>query len=384
MLRKGDVVALACLSLLAMGVVMVRSAGLRVGEGAVATAGDVLRTKETALALLAMGAMFAASRLPLQQLLERLRGRGAVAIALALAGLCLLPYVPHIGRSANGAHRWIAIAGLSVQPSELAKWASPLLLAWWAGRRGVEGMASFRCGLLPAAGVLGGLCAVIAVEDLGTAALIAGAGALCLVAGGARLRHFVALVPFAAAGCVVAVLAAPYRVRRLVAFLDPFADPQGAGYHMIQSLTAIASGGPAGRGLGFGLQKFGYLPEDTTDFLFAIIAEELGAAGVVAVLSLYIAVLWAGALIVASEPSRRLRVAGAGILATFAGQAAINLAAVTGLGPTKGIALPLLSAGGTGWVLTAAALGLLVGMDRVQARRPHSATTTAGPTPAIA
>jgi len=168
----------------------------------------------------------------------------------------------------------------------------------------------------------------------------------------------------------LAILASPYRVARLTAFLDPYADPQGTGYHMIQSMGAVAGGGFFGRGLGHGLQKFGYLPEDRTDFLFAIICEELGTPGAALVVFLFAGLLLAGLAIVRREPDRLLRLMGVGVITTVGLQAVINLAVVTGLGPTKGIALPLVSSGGTGWILTAFSLGLLVAIDRRGSAEP--------------
>jgi hypothetical protein len=155
-------------------------------------------------------------------------------------------------------------------------------------------------------------------------------------------------------------------MQRLVTFLNPYADPEGAGYHMIQSMVAVANGEVAGRGLGHGLQKFGYLPEDRTDFLFAIICEELGVAGALVVVALYGGMLWSCWTIIRREQAAILKLLALGVVATVGIQALINLAVVTGLGPTKGIALPLLSSGGTGWILTAASLGLIVAMDRTQ------------------
>jgi cell division protein FtsW len=149
-----------------------------------------------------------------------------------------------------------------------------------------------------------------------------------------------------------------------MAFVDPYADPQGIGYHTIQSLVAVAGGEGFGRGLGHGLQKFGYLPEDRTDFLFAIICEELGIAGAALVITLFLTLLFASLAVASRERSPLLRLFTLGVIATVCLQAIINLAVVTGLAPTKGIALPLLSSGGTGWILTAFSLGLLIAIDR--------------------
>jgi cell division protein FtsW len=219
--------------------------------------------------------------------------------------------------------------------------------------------------LLPGVAILGAVCGIILVEDLGTAVLIGAVGVILLLAAGARWWHVALMIPPAAAAIVLSVAHSPYRLRRLTAFLDPWADPEGVGYHPIQSLLAIAGGQLTGRGLGNGIQKFGYLPEDTTDFLFAVICEELGVAGAGAVVGLYLALLWVGLGVVRESRHAFCRLVGLGVLATIGIQAAMNIAVVTVVVPTKGIALPLLSNGGTGWVMCGAAIGLLAAIDRL-------------------
>ncbi|MHC4218507.1 MAG: FtsW/RodA/SpoVE family cell cycle protein, partial [Planctomycetota bacterium] len=150
----------------------------------------------------------------------------------------------------------------------------------------------------------------------------------------------------------------------LRAWWDPYRDPQGIGYHVIQSMTTVAGGGLAGRGLGNGVQKFGYLPEDTTDFIFAVVCEEMGLVGATVVVGLFGGLLLCGWAIIRRTSDPFCRLLGLGILLTVGLQTLINLAVVTGWAPTKGIALPLVSAGGTGWVLTAFSLGLLVSIGR--------------------
>lgn len=373
MLRAGDIIVFCVVSLLCIGMVMVNSAGLSVGgTGDPITFWSIVLSRSALYALAAVTAMVVVSRLPLRALLGRgLSGLGLLAICAALGAACLLVYVPGLGREINGAHRWIGFplpgGDVTVQPSELAKWGILIALAArFAGKP--QDLRPFLKGLLPALACLGLVTLIVVREDLGTAVIIGVAGVAILLAAGARLWHFLAMTPIAAAGLVVAVLSKPYRVQRLTSFLDPFKEPEGAGYHMIQSMVAVANGRIWGRGLGFGLQKFDYLPADTSDFLFAIICEELGLIGAAMVIALYLTLFWAGWRIVRREPSIALRLAGLGIIATVGSQAVMNLAVVTGLGPTKGIALPLLSSGGTGWILTAASLGVLVGMDRRQGR----------------
>ena len=162
---------------------------------------------------------------------------------------------------------------------------------------------------------------------------------------------------------LAAIAVEPYRLKRLQIFLDPWADPEGKGYHVIQSMAAIHGGGIGGRGLGNGIQKFGYLPEDTTDFIFSIITEEFGLLGTTLLVGLFITLLWAGWRIVTSQVRPERQLLALGIVAMISLQTLMNLLVVTGLAPTKGIALPLVSSGGTGWVMTAFMLGVLARLD---------------------
>jgi len=326
---------------------------------------------------LSLGAMLVASWAPTQRFLEtRQLSRSPIWILPVALTLCLLVYLPALSHEVNGSARWIWLnipgGGFSIQPSEFGKWGAIALVAWFGAFRG-EHIKRFRGGLVLGLAPIVLLAGVIMLEDLGTAVLIGAVAVVILLAAGARFWHVLMLTPLAVVTLVVGVVVEPYRIRRLTAFVDPYADPAGAGYHAIQSMAAVAGGDGFGRGLGFGLQKFGYLPEDQTDFIFAIISEELGIAGAALVISLYLGLLWSGWTIVRRERSGAMRLLGLGILMTIGLQAFINLAAVTGLGPTKGIALPLISSGGTGWVLTAAFLGILVGMDRRQTRQESSA-----------
>ena len=327
-------------------------------------------------AALAVGLMLVAWRVPVRYLYT---GRGFASpiwwIVLGSIVLLILVHVPPIGVEVNGARRWIRLGPIGFQPSELAKWGLLVVIAWHATRR-AGSMGRFRSGFLAPMALIAVICALIVTEDLGTAALIALVGTLMILAAGAKIRHVALLIPFGAAGFAAAVLTSPYRIDRLRAFADPYQDPQGIGYHVLQSMAAVSGGGLPGRGLGNGLQKFGYLPEDTTDFIFAVICEELGIVGAAVVICLYVALLLCGLSIIrrATHPFHRLL--GLGILLTIGLQALINLMVVTGLAPTKGIALPLLSAGGTGWCVTAFCVGLLVSMDREHAREDAATRAT--------
>lgn len=393
MLRAGHAVALCTLALLTLGVVMVTSAGLNVrpigpagvteGYGpssAGAMFASIVLSRTGMYMALAVGAMWLASVVPLRgfaQAAARPVGDRRLLLAmsvgvLAMLAMLALVYLPGVGREVNGSSRWFELplpgAGrLSVQPSEIVKWGMIALLAWYCVAR-ADRLGRFRAGVLPGLAILGVLSAVVLIEDLGTGVLIGSVGCLLMLAAGCRIKHFLLFAPLGLLAVGMAIWTSPYRLRRLVAFLDPYADTTDTGYQMIQSLGAISGGGGLGRGLGHGIQKLGYLPEDQTDFVFAIICEELGIVGAVLVAALFMGLLWFGLSIVRREPAAMLKLVGLGVLLTIGLQMIMNLFVVTGLGPTKGIALPLLSSGGTGWVLTAAALGLLVGMDRVHAR----------------
>ena len=395
MLRPGQGVVLATLALLIVGVVMVNSVWLArsVGESAAAlaedpaagpiTAASLLWGRPTLYALLAVLALAAGALMPLRVLEGRSSAFGGgnreadrigrpplapVLLAIVMLGLLLAVYLPGIGKEVNGASRWVEIGAFSFQPSEIAKWTMPMLVAWWCVAAGPR-LREFRRGFLPPMFALLLVAGIVGVEDLGTAVLILAVGVVVMAVAGVRLRHLALLVPVGGGAVAAAILHSPYRVQRLLAWRDPFEDPQGIGYHIIQSFSAIAGGGLAGRGLGQGIQKFGYLPEATTDFVFAIVCEELGLAGAALVVLLLVALLWSGLAIVApSDPRLRppafRRLLGLGILLTLGFQALMNVLVVTGLAPTKGIALPLVSHGGTGWILTAFSLGILISIER--------------------
>lgn len=375
MIRAGDGIVLSVFSLLAIGVVMVNSADLTIDPSEAVTFQSIALSRAAMYMGVAVIAMLVVGRVPLSRLAASEKVFNSLPwLFPVLIGVLLFSYLPGIGHEVNGARRWIMVpgTGFTMQPSEIAKWGIILVLAWHCVRRaGV--MHRFDSGLMPGLVIIGVIAAIIAHQDLGTGVLIGLSGCLMLVAAGGRVKQLLAFVPIGVLGIIIAVRAEPYRMRRIETYLDPYLDPEGSGYHMIQSLVAVANGRGFGRGLGFGLQKFGYLPEDRTDFLFAVVCEELGMAGAGLVIALYAYLLWSILSIVRREHHPLLKLIGLGIGATIGLQALINLAVVTGLAPTKGIALPLLSYGGTGWILTAASLGVLVAMDRGHALQEKTA-----------
>ncbi len=275
--------------------------------------------------------------------------------------------VPGVGKEVNGARRWIPLGpesmGLRFQPSEAAKLGLIVVLAVMLSRRR-EQVRSFWRTLLPCAAVLGVFVALVGREDFGTAALLATVGGCMLLAGGCRPHQLLLLAVPAAAAMVHLIVSHPYRLERLVAFRNIWADPRGIGYHPIQSLVTIASGGWFGRGLGAGVQKYGYLPESRTDFIFSVICEETGIVGGVVVILLFVALLWLGGRAVVHAPNALTRLLALGVTLAVTLQAVMNIGVVTVCMPTKGIALPFVSAGGSGIAFLGAGIGLLAAVAR--------------------
>jgi cell division protein FtsW len=218
---------------------------------------------------------------------------GSVLLLVSVVLLAMV-YVPKIGLEINGARRWLKLGPVTFQPSEFAKIAVVIFLSGVMSRPEYP-RQKFFMGLIPLCVVIGIICGLIAKEDLGTAAVIAGVSGLLLLAAGFKIWHLFILSIPAILAFAYFVIAEPYRIQRITTFLNPEADPRGTGYHAIQSLIAIGGGGWFGMGLGEGVQKYGYLPEDTTDFIYSIICEELGAVGGMAVLGIFMVfVLMAG------------------------------------------------------------------------------------------
>ncbi len=371
-MRPRDVLLIVVAAMLAIGVVAVQSAGMVVPRSA--PFWELLASRTTILGIIALAAFVVARAIPPSWSTSQWVSTGSI---VAAATLLVLVFVPGIGREVNGARRWIDIGPLGFQPSEIAKWACVLFIAAWAGRQGGT-LGKFWKGLSPPLLVVGILCGLILLEDLGTALLIGSVAALLLLAAGAKLWHLVVLGVPSLGVIIAAVVSTPYRLTRLQSFLDPWADPAGDGYHVVQSMTALAGGGIGGRGLGNGVQKFGYLPEDTTDFIFSVISEEFGVLGGLVIVCLLLMLAWTAWSIIKAQTNPQRQLLAMGIAITVIAQAMMNLMVVTAMAPTKGIALPLISSGGTGWIMTAFMLGLLAGLDRQPIRIDHAATEPVG------
>jgi len=266
----------------------------------------------------------------------------------------------------NGARRWIRLAGFSIQPSELAKIALPVFLAYFLTKRENE-IGDVRKTVLPCVAVLGALgLLVIREPDLGTVIVLCAIFSVVFFSAGARITH---LAPVAAGLIVVGVAAlifAPWRLARLAAFIDPCSPENAAdtGYQVCQSLYAIGSGGVLGEGFAQGQQKLFYLPYPYSDFIFSVVGEELGLIGTLAVLIAFGLLLWRGARAAVKAPDRFGKLLGIGLVTGIVVQALFNISVVTSILPAKGIPLPFISYGGSSVLVTMAAVGLLLSISR--------------------
>ena len=266
--------------------------------------------------------------------------------------------------SSNGAHRWIKLPGASIQPSEVSKLALIIFLAYFLEKRAGEEGDLWRtfipCGLVTA--FIAGL--IVIEPDLGTAMMLALIFVVMIYAAGARVLH---LVVTAAPALIVAaglLIFVPWRLRRLITFLDPWADQQGAGFQVVQSLIAVGSGGVQGLGFAEGKQKMLFLPFAHSDFIFAVIGEELGLVGALAVVALFALFLWRGVRTALLAPDRFGMLLSLGIVTSIVAQALFNISVVLSLVPTKGIPLPFISYGGSSLVPTLAAVGILLNVSQ--------------------
>ena len=349
------------LALMGIGILMVYSTSLSVDPDE----RYVAFSKHLVFAPLGILGLLVAMHLPYQKL-----NRAWLAFAGIVISLGLLELVRHVSEQVNGAHRWFRFTAgpleLSFQPSELAKISLIVFFAWMLSRpRSQE--RPFVGLFLPLTAVLGLTCIFIAREDLGTAVLIGAVGLGLMVAGGVKIRYMALLIPPAAAGVCYKILSSNFRMQRMTAYLDPFSDARDTGYHIVQSLIAIGSGGWSGLGLGEGMQKNNYLPEDSTDFIFSIICEEMGAVGGIMVIVMFMTLALLGLRAASRSGDRFGSMLAMGITLWVSIQAMINIGVATAVLPSKGISLPLISYGGTGMILTASALGLLIA---VAARAP--------------
>jgi len=283
----------------------------------------------------------------------------------ALAGVVAFMLVAVLfARPINGSRRWFGLGGFGVQPSEVAKVAAILFTALTLDRR-MHRINDVKYSLLPLALIVGGLAGLILLEpDFGTAATLSVIVAVMVIAAGLRLGYVAGFAAVVLPLAYVVLVAEPYRWRRIVAFWNPEADPLGDGFHLLQSLIAVGSGGWLGRGLMGGVQKLFYLPEPHTDFIFAVIAEELGLLGATLVVLCFCVIAWRGLRTAVTAPDRFGAFLAIGITTMVVAQALLNVSVVLGLMPTKGIPLPLVSNGGSSLLVNLASLGVLLNISQ--------------------
>ncbi len=279
-------------------------------------------------------------------------------------GLLLLVLHPAVGTTVSGSARWIALGPVTIQPSEFAKLAVVVFVAMiltkkWNHR---EELAHLALPLVPVMLIVCGL--VMLQPDLGTTVILAGSAFLLLFASGVRLRYLFTVGLTGSTLGLALILGESYRRERLLSFLHPWADPMKNGYQLVQSLIALGSGGWTGVGLGASRQKWMYVPNAHTDFIFSILGEELGLIGEIVVITVFCLLLYAGIRVAARAPDTFGRLLAAGIVSWFGLQALVNLGAVTGLLPITGVPLPFLSFGGSSLVVSLAAVGILVNIAR--------------------
>lgn len=372
--RLADYIAMVIIFLMGIGAVMVFSAGANLGYEF-----DLKRfyafpaLRQIMFFPMAVVVLLVASAIDYRWL--RLRDRWwksppvwGVFLSIVLLGIVL---IPQLGTEINQARRWLRVTigpvSISFQPSELAKWTMVFGLAAICAKSRPS-VRRYWTWFVPLCALIGLVCGLIVVEDFGTAAFVAVVSFVILVIAGVRWWHILTLLPFAGAGVVAGLIHSPHRIKRLLAFLHPEQWPDVV-YQANQSLIAIGSGGVWGKGLGEGISKYGHLPEDTTDFVFAVVGEELGLVGTVGVIGLFVLFICLGWVVVMRCHDRFGRLLAAGIVLTIGIQAALNIGVVTVVLPTKGIPLPFISSGGTSMLLSAVAVGVLLNIASQADRR---------------
>ena len=294
--------------------------------------------------------------------LGKLKRWAGVIFALSIVLLFLI-YIPGVGKEITGASRWINLGIVTLQPSELLKFTTILIIAGILSKK-KEMIEDFWHGLLPPLILVGAVSALVIIQpDLGTAVAIALTAFIMLFCAGARILHLGLLAGLGVVGITAVSITSAYRFRRLAAFIDPWKDPQGIGFHIIQSLLAVGSGGIFGSGLGGSRQKFFYLPQQFTDFIFAILCEELGFIGGVGVVALFILLAARGIRIAYSTSDSFSALLAAGLVSWLTLQALINIMVVVGLIPTTGIPLPFISFGGTATIINLFSAGILLNIS---------------------
>ncbi|MDF2987182.1 MAG: cell division protein FtsW [Eubacterium sp.] len=293
-------------------------------------------------------------------------GKMSPILLMGSIGLLILVLIPGVGKELNGAQRWLGVGDKTIQPSELAKLSLIMFLSFSLSKR-KDVLQSFTKGLLPYLALIGFICGLVLIEPhLSGAIIIAMTGFIILFCAGAKISHFVSMAVPAVVAVVGAVLVAPYRFDRVKAWLDPFniEYKMDESWQIVNSLLAIGSGGLFGRGLGQSMQKYLYIPEPYNDYIFAVLAEELGFLGSIVVLLLFLVFIWRGIKVAMNAPDVFGSLMAIGITALIGVQALFNVAVVTNSIPSTGISLPFFSAGGTSLIFLMFGVGILLNISR--------------------
>ncbi len=356
-LKSDKVLFITTVLLVFLGVVMVYSASevlarTRFGDG------NLFLRKQVMWAALGLGSLALVMRIDYRTYRQPL----FVWSSLGLVVLALVAVL--FSAPINNARRWFSVGGLGIQPSELAKLSAIFFVAWFLERR-LSRVNEFRHALLPIGIVLLPMLALILLEpDFGTSMMIALTAAAMIFAAGLNYGYFAGAVLLALPAVAFLVISSPYRIRRLMTFLDPWADPQGDGFQIIQSLIAVGTGGWTGKGLTQGVQKLFYLPEPHTDFIYSVIAEEFGLIGTILTLICFCIIAWRGMKAASNAPDAFGSLIAVGLTTMIAVQALVNISVVLSLMPTKGIPLPLVSSGGSSLLINLIGMGVLLNVSQ--------------------
>jgi cell division protein FtsW len=349
-------IAVTCL--VAIGLVMIFSAS---SAQAYADHGDTAYyVKRQALYLIA-GLILAYGAYRIDY--RKLRPFAPYALLLCIGGL-LTVFVPHVGMTVSGARRWVGAGSFSLQPSEFAKLGLVIYLAAALSNRG-DRITSLTRGLAPLCVPVFLTAMLVLIEpDIGTSSLLIFTAFAMFFAAGARIEHLLMVIAVTVPPAAIAIMSSPYKRARIFAFLHPFKDPQNTGFHIVQSLLALGSGGLFGVGLGESRAKFFYLPEQYTDFIFSVLGEELGLIGTAAVLILFGTLAYRSIRIAIAAPDRFGFFLATGCAALIVIQAFVNIAVVTSSWPVTGVPLPFISFGGSSLIVSLVAVALIINVGR--------------------
>ncbi len=351
------ILILSVLTLSAIGLVILFSASSVISRELYGSSTAIF-TKQLYAVLLGLGLMFLAMRLDYRTYQNRYILAALLAVAIALLGWALAS--PDV----NGVHRWVRIGPMRFQPSEIAKLGVILVTSYYLVAAGGQ-IRDFEKRMLWYFAPLGVMMLLVLMEpDFGTTTSLAFTLALLFFIAGLPWRYYFGALLLAAPGFYFLIYRVPYRWNRLLAFWDPEADPHGSGYQILQSLIAVGSGGLGGKGLAQSTQKLFFLPEAQTDFIFAVLAEELGIWGSTIVLLLFLVVLWRGIRISLRANTLFGTYVGLGIVCMIVFQALFNISVVLSICPTKGIPLPFISAGGSSVLVMLISVGILLNISR--------------------